>query len=538
LIDFVCRATFSLVDSISVDSKPSESRAVVSLRRSIRVLSRAKGVLQDFFGFEVQLLQIEFLLNFTDSRVFARFGIPYAFKNFQDSASILPIANLCRRTDFLLSLASVAPLFSLNLSTLQFATAGDCFRLGLLSEGLHFLSQIAPFSLSDVLAFERFVNILSFPCAVDVCALTPENTSARVRLPRDFATVLKSDNAALRREIICESLSLLEALPDRIFFASTLAHFDAAFAFWAQLGPAKQTAANAFQLIIIPAIAPERWNALWKFVREREIPGFPAVLTAIFKHCSLHHLTQTFVRIHFALQMYEDAIRAILQFARSDETWFDKLNDMKLLVEALQLEKERRQKGENAVVITSENLDSLTTLSGLQVRFVQLAIDNKMPFNARLDLVLYTNCVEEIAAIALFHKKFNFGLEVAQLNIGAMEAITDRLLDTLTGQRLGEYFAAMKLRMGHHSYAYLCTEMLKAVKHRAADLRAVPKFVTGVVPDRGLQAVILARLEYLDEAIAIAEKDKNKQALGEILEVAERKQNTKIAGRCKKLLGK
>jgi hypothetical protein len=94
-------------------------------------------------------------------------------------------------------------------------------------------------------------------------------------------------------------------------------------------------------LLVISAISPSNWKSLWKFVREHEIPGFAPVLSAIFKHCSLHHLTQTFVRIHFELQMYEDAIRAILQFNCSDETWFDKLIEMKLLVKAIQREKEK-----------------------------------------------------------------------------------------------------------------------------------------------------------------------------------------------------
>jgi hypothetical protein len=243
-----------------------------------------------------------------------------------------------------------------------------------------------------------------------------------------------------------------------------LGHFNAAFSFWGQFGASKQTVADAFQLLVISAISPSNWTSLWKFVRECEIPGLAPVLSALFKHCSLEHLTQTFVRIHFELQMYENAIRAILQFTRSDEPWFDKLIEMKLLVEAIQREKATRQRVKNAVIITSESFDTLTTVSRLQVRFVQLAIDTKMLFNPRLDLVLYTNCIEEIAAIALFHKKFNFGLEIAQLKSGSMNTITDRLLDRLTGQRLGEYFATMKLKMGRHNYAYLCTEMLKTVK--------------------------------------------------------------------------
>jgi hypothetical protein len=116
-------------------------------------------------------------------------------------------------------------------------------------------------------------------------------------------------------------------------------------------------------------------------------------------HCTISAI------LLFELQRDEDAIRSILQFTRSDETCFDKLIEMKLLVEVIQREKEKRQRVKNAVIITSENLDTLTTVSGLQVRFVQLAIDTKMLFNPRLDLVLYTNCIEEIAAIALFHKK-------------------------------------------------------------------------------------------------------------------------------------
>jgi hypothetical protein len=96
----------------------------------------------------------------------------------------------------------------------------------------------------------------------------------------------------------------------------------------------------------------------------------------------------------------------------------------------------------------------------------------------------------------------------------------------------------MKLRMGRHNYAYLCTEMLKTVKQKAAEPRAVPKFVIGVVPDRELQTLILTRLEYLDEALVIAEKDKNKQTIGEIKDIAERNQNTKVTSKCQKLLGK
>jgi hypothetical protein len=119
-----------------------------------------------------------------------------------------------------------------------------------------------------------------------------------------------------------------------------------------------------------------------------------------------------------------------------------------------------------------------------------------------------------------------------------MSTITDRLLDRLTRQRLGEYFATMKLKMRRHNYAYLCTEMLRTVKQKAAEPRAVSKFVIAVVSDRELQTLILARLEYLDEALVIAEKDKNKQTIGEIKDITERNRNTKIASKCQKQLGK
>jgi hypothetical protein len=143
-----------------------------------------------------------------------------------------------------------------------------------------------------------------------------------------------------------------------------------------------------------------------------------------------------------------------------------------------------------------------------------------------------------MAALALMHKKFNLGLEIAQLKEGAMPVVTDLLLDKLAGQRLGDYFAAMKVRMGHHSYALLCTEMLKAVKGRAADPKDVPRFVVGVVGDRALQVQILVGLEYLPEALAIAEKDKNRQAIALILEAAERRRDGRLAARCRKLIGR
>jgi hypothetical protein len=188
--------------------------------------------------------------------------------------------------------------------------------------------------------------------------------------------------------------------------------------------------------------------------------------------------------------------------------------------------------------ISPETLHGLLRASGLQERFVRMAMGSGIPFNPTMDLILYANCSTEMAALALFHRKFNLGVQISELKPNSMPQVTDSLLDKLAQQSLAEYFRVMKDRVDATSYVFLCKSLMRSVFERAADRKDIPRFVEGVINGDVLRIQILTLLGFLQEALVLAERTRNRDEIASIGRAAKELGNRSIENRCVTLLSR
>jgi homoserine acetyltransferase len=165
-----------------------------------------------------------------------------------------------------------------------------------------------------------------------------------------------------------------------------------------------------------------------------------------------------------------------------------------------------------------------------------MAMASGIPFSPTMDLVLYGHCSSEMAALALFHKKFNLGVQISELKPNSMPQVTDLLVDKLAQQSLADFFLGMKGRMDANSYIFVCKSLMRSVFDRAADRRDIPRFVQGVINGVGLQIQILTLLGFLQEALTLAERTANREEIANIGRAAREIGNRRIEGLCARML--
>jgi hypothetical protein len=555
LVNMICYKVIQSVNSVVVDSRESEFQAVAILRVSQRILELTKFILNDFFGFEVQMLQISFLLGFSNLQVFSRYKASYSFHDFQKLDFMAGLIHICRQFDLFDVLKNANGLWAVNMDSVNMGVALDSFRFGLLNEGRRLLSQIKPNRENDLKLIPRIIDLLRHPSPVQIafmpwkagspsyacyCSDALSGLSGkvlRVSLYYQFVPVALSsrESGTLNQVIIQELIDFFDDPEQKVLFSVILEDFDRAFLFWKQLPMNKQIVSNAMKLLLIPALSFGCWEKLWSIVL-KHAAAFRPVVDRFLEYCQAHRLKRTLAFVQFALESYKDAILSVLTFLRDDNTWQEKLSDGALLVEAAQRESNHRDGKSGKFLIPSEELRHLAHAAGVQMRFAQLAIDRQIPFHPLFDVTLYAHYVEEMASIAFFLYRFNLGIEISELKEGAMGAAMDLLLDKLTVQGLAGYYKIMKSRMDQQRLRFLATELLRALKNRAANKADVPTFVMGVVTDRPLLLHILAELDYLDHALRVGESLGNRQHFLDILQLAEIRKNKRVAARCRQLL--
>jgi hypothetical protein len=159
-----------------------------------------------------------------------------------------------------------------------------------------------------------------------------------------------------------------------------------------------------------------------------------------------------------------------------------------------------------------------------------------IPFSPGLDLLLYPQTVDQLAALALVHRKFHLGFEIGMKSRAGLEHICTLLLDFLGSQSLSDYFKCVQQKLDPSRGADLCTELMKAVCKRARSSSDVPRFIAAVIETVPLQIHILTECGFLQEALALAKRSRTTSEIKSILRTAEILGNQAIARQCQKLL--
>lgn len=583
VVSIICERIFEKVDRTKVDTIESERNALSVLHTALNVLRHTKYCLAKAscvaFAYETQVLKIEFLLKFASNLVYSKFGREYSFANFQQPSFLVSIAEICSKVDMNAILGEINGLWPLAMNTVRLTTLLNIVQLGLLEQARNFIHKQARYHLkseSDVKLVYHLKELLTHPIPVDIVfgsigerrQRSLSSTFGDANLPPDDEGLVISDELAFsdkrlkvipiywrtrgilaiqeihpdQPDILESFLALFEEDTEQIMIHSTLGHLSLVFGHWTKLPLAQRTFNMAMKTMILPSISSGNWSLLWKYVKSHPDArqAFENVLQHLFEYCSSHNLKATLVDIQFTLGLYENAIFSLMRFLSIDSTWEDKMKDVRLLVDALQRESDFRSKnmeGHNPKIPDKE-LVSLVNVAGLQSLFIRLAIDQNIPFTQNLDLLRGLNQVEEIAALAFYYKKFNLGIQVVALNPGCMPRVADMVLDKLNNQGLGDYFLQMKRRLDRASYESLCTDFLQAVALRAANRKDVPRFVVSVVSGVQLQIHILGTLGFLQEALQIADRSRDRDGVLTLLSIARRQGDKSVEQKCAKILAR
>ena len=583
VVSLICNKVFEKIDRTKVDTIESERNALSLLYTSLNILRHTKLCLANAscvaFAYETQVLKIEFLLKFASSLVYSKFGSEYSFAGFQRPSFLVSIAEICSKVDMNAILREINGLWPLAMNTVRLTTLLNIVQLGLLDQARQFIHKQARYHLkneSDIRLVYQLKELLTHPIPAEIHLIAKDerrprslsNAFADPSTEPEEAGLLVSDSLDFTEkrlkvipvfwrtkgilaiqeinpnqpEVLEAFLALFEDSNDQLMIHSTLGHLSLVFGSWKKLAATQRTFNMAMKTIVLPSISSGNWNLLWKYIKSHQDAreAFEPALQQMFEYCISHQLKSTLVDVQFTLGLYEQAIINVLRFLSRANSWEDKMSDVRVLVQALQCESDQRYKssGKQTSKIPDKELVYLINIAGLQLLFVQLALDQGIPFNPSFDLVISVDHAEEMAATAFFYKKFNLGMQIAALKPDSMPKIADMVLDRFNNQGLGEYFLQMKRRLDSASYESLCTEFLRAVSNRAANKCDVPRFVISVVSGVPLQIQILATLGFMQEAVQLAERSRNREGVLNLMNLARRQGEKSIEQKCAKILAR
>jgi hypothetical protein len=429
--------------------------------------------------------------------------------------------------------------------------------LGLLNEARRFIKAQKPCEIGASSALQ-FHELLSHPIVADVTFVSPNITTSRSVFSQSTGfSELSADSftfseglaftdkrlrvaSALRRTqfifsvqerstfysiVLSDFIELCQPNAVKILMRIILGDFEKAFSI---LSGARDTFANIVKLIVIPSISFGHFSSLMQFLHKSPnfLKFFP--LRELTEYCKSAELKASLIEIHCSFETYAELVPLLLNFIKSDKSWQKQLLDVTSLMSVC--EKALRHS-------TVEPFQSLLKAAGLQVRFLRVAIDFSLPFDSEMNIFSNnsSSSIEEMAALSLFHKRFNLGLQLIEFRDCNVSTVVDLVLDKL-GTTIAEFFKAMKKQMDNVNYEKLCIAMLRGIKERAANERDVPKFILSVVCGIGLQVRSLGELGFVNDAIELCVKEKSVGELNGLLKMARDCGNKSLESRCVKAM--
>jgi hypothetical protein len=298
IVQFICAEVCHLIDCSVVDSMPSEDKCFRLLRMSYIVLETTKLQMSGFFDYEVQILQIDFLLKFVAQRVWALHGLTYSLRNFQDPNFLDSLIGICFRADLIDLLNDATVIWPARLGSVRLQTLSNICRLGHLNEGQTYLQQLSPKDF-EPRAIEELFSLLSYPIPTDVSLVPVHSKLGNLSEPLQFKpgkrlrvtsvypraremlhdkTEVNTRQTAIRNEL----LHRLGCDGNQIMLHAVHGEFKEAFALW---GRQRQGFAGAVKIIFIPALSYGHWESLWDFVEANRPGDFRPVLQSFFFFC-------------------------------------------------------------------------------------------------------------------------------------------------------------------------------------------------------------------------------------------------------------
>jgi hypothetical protein len=551
---FVCLRLFRLIDGLTVNSHASEDQSILTLRSAQSVIEAIKLRVADFFGYELQRLQIGFLLSFASSRPFSKLRTPYRFRNWQDQSFIESIVSLCCRADLVELLEEAVMLWPVQITAVRLHKLTNVLRLGLMHEGAALIERLEIRNESDIRTVHSMIDLLGLTIPIDVAFIPSaiRSDSPYVTETLAFRRDRKLRFTSLRRRVLERSPVLPQQLAlqadlighvsregPQIIFYSGRGRFADAFRVWKRLRNPKQTFAHGLEYIMLPALSLGYWEALWTFLHaNRDCQDvFRHIIDGLCDFCHRQLLKNMLESVQHTLELFEGSIHSAIRFLKGDQSWDEKARDLQKLLRAIADETVRRaQRSDLQKTLADANLGRLAVIASVQFRFVCLALEANLPFNPLFDLVVYTHSVEEMAAIALCHRRGQLGIEIAALKEGSMGAVANKVLDKIAGQPLSDFFKQIQMRMDQAKRTVLCAELMKAVCKRATRSRDIPPFILAVIDGIPLQIHVLTECGFLQEALQVAQKTNSRTGIAQIMRTAQVLGNRTIEQRCRRTL--
>lgn len=468
-----------------------------------------------------------------------RYGIVISLANFSSETFGSNVARIHLKYDFFKECQEICAAWSLDLSLYKAEIALSAFKIGLVNEGMDFIS---PPIRNDILV-DQIVDVLSNNFVFDCSPIMEtEDPIEKVKIAMNYGTRwiniqvasgqddqpivinIKQYDTALYAEspqikALHKLLTALNSLDKLIMFYASKGYFEYAFDAWNTIKRAHTKSELFIRSIVFPALVFQNWQLLWSRVRkmhdpeqEKENP-MKQYVSDLFKFLNQKKMGETAFNIQMSLNMYPVAFKTANDYFVEMKSWEGQLR----IIEAMKKASKRMK---------DVKKDVMAKLDFEENYIIKPCIQENIPFSNALNIMTTKkNALQTAVFLVKKGEVDTVMLKLLPMLLFTLDEMNHALLDDAMMQ--GETGAMHKLFMAlekanEQNYEAIIFNLFLAISTRIKDTNSLSNFIDENVKDE-LKGPVLASLGFFDQAYDFAVKTHDTPLMEMVRDNAERK---------------
>ena len=471
-----------------------------------------------------------------------RYGIIISLSNFSTETFGSHVAKIYLKYDFFKECQEICAAWSLDLSMYKAEMALSAFKIGLVNDGMDFIS---PPIRNDQLV-DQIVDILSnkfmfdYSPIVDITEIKDINEYAKhidpcyqwINVPTTDANGLPLINEPLYPEspqikALHKLLIDLNSVDKLIMFYASKGYFEYAFDTWNKI-QRKHTKSELFiRSIVFPSLIFQNWTSLWMKVRKmsdldqtnnNNSNQMKQYVMDLFKFLHQRKMGHTAYNIQMALHLYSLAFKTANDYFSEMNSWEGQMRIIDAMRKSAKKDKE-----------ISNNI--LSKIDFEEQYIIKPCIESSTPFIPSLNIM--TTKENALKTGVFLMKKGEADtviLKLLPMTLFTLDELCHAILDDVmlsseSGAMHNLFLAIEKANL--QNYEVIILNLFKVISTRVADQRSLSQFIDENVRDC-LKGRVFLTFGILDRALDIAVKTHDKYLMEMIRDDAQKQSNKEI----------
>ncbi|EAY07618.1 hypothetical protein TVAG_334300 [Trichomonas vaginalis G3] len=537
IVDYVYDLFKVMIDSVEVNNLENEEKFV-------KILKKINNFLNNYQLKEEK--KIRYFCKLINLRLFLRFGVNYSFKGFPDKTN--NIREILMKFDEMNLIFEHKELFKEdNIALPLLKQSLNCCNLGFFDDAMKFLQNCEnPDEKSeDFNSIEDLVNegirTLKHPIPFELRYLdNPVNVEITPPFYRINVVIMGRGGMLIGQDQFKALAKLIESftgLNQCLSYHVSLGQFKELFDVWRRLPEILQSEHCAIERILKPAVYSQQIQQLWQYLarNDKDRDDFKT-LEGILNYFRINRMLLTLADAQLKLGLFEDAIETLLDAENDHSSWKEWLSKIDLLQAAISREKSVRT-GKHAVFkIPSVRFSKIEQLSRLQRQYIEMCINTKIRFNKYHDILTSDSSALQMSLVCLFNQEFTLAVQIADSQ-NCLQDVVEQLVGKVEYAGIDvikDILAKMADKMDSNNYAKLATMIMTVLTPKLKKTN-IPQFIVTHIKGAELQISLLAKFNFLQEAMQVAKKYGKKEGYLIIESAASATGNHKLASECEKL---